>query len=158
MNAQLKTAVFPSGMEVRPMVFADVETVLAVEQKIYPFPWTRGNFSDSLSSGYSCWSLTTAQQLIGYGILMMAAGEGHLLNLGIASQWQKKGLGRRLLHHLIDTARGEGVDMMFLEVRPSNTSAIRLYLSEGFNEIGLRRNYYPAHGGREDAIVMGLSI
>lgn len=145
-------------MKVRPMVFADVEPVLAVEQEIYPFPWTRGNFSDSLSSGYSCWSLTTAQHLVGYGILMMAAGEGHLLNLGIAACWQKKGLGRRLLHHLIDIARSESVDMMFLEVRPSNTSAIRLYLSEGFNEIGLRRNYYPARGGREDAIVMGLSI
>jgi ribosomal-protein-alanine N-acetyltransferase len=158
MNAQLKTAIFPDAVKVRPMVFADIEQVLAVEQKIYAFPWTRGNFNDSLSSGYSCWSLSSAQSLIGYGVLMIAAGEGHLLNLGIAAHWQQKGLGRRLLHHLIDIARGEGVDMMFLEVRPSNTGAINLYLSEGFNEIGLRRNYYPAHGGREDAIVMGLSI
>ncbi|MDP2829553.1 MAG: ribosomal protein S18-alanine N-acetyltransferase [Sulfuricellaceae bacterium] len=158
MNAQLKTCVFPEAMEARPMVFADIEQVLAVEQTIYAFPWTQGNFTDSLSSGYSCWSLSSAQSLIGYGILMVAAGEGHLLNLGIAAHWQKKGLGRRLLHHLIDIAKGDGVDMMFLEVRPSNTSAINLYLSEGFNEIGLRRNYYPANGGREDAIVMGLSI
>ena len=158
MNALIKAGFSPESIAVRPMVFADIELVLAVEQKIYAFPWTRGNFSDSLSSGYSCWSLSSAQHLIGYGVLMIAAGEGHLLNLGIAADWQGKGLGRQLLHHLIEIARGDGVDMMFLEVRPSNTGAINLYLSEGFNEIGLRRNYYPAHGGREDAIVMGLSI
>jgi ribosomal-protein-alanine N-acetyltransferase len=90
--------------------------------------------------------------------MMLAAGEAHLLNLGIAHDWQSQGLGRKFLRHLIEVARVDRADMMFLEVRPSNAKAIQLYLSEGFNEIGMRRNYYPAASGREDAILMGLSL
>ena len=155
MNAQLKNEQNPL---IRPMCFADVEAVLNLERTIYPFPWTHGNFQDSLNSGYSCWIYDYCDRPIGYGILMIAAGEAHLLNLGIAHDWQSQGLGRKFLHHLIQIAKTDEVDMMFLEVRPSNTKAIQLYLSEGFNEIGLRRNYYPASNGREDAIVMGASI
>lgn len=140
------------------MRFDDVEPVLAIEQKIYAFPWTHGNFHDSLSAGYSCWIYDFCDCPIGYGILMMAAGEAHLLNLGIAHDWQGQGLGRKFLRHLIRLAQMDHADTMFLEVRPSNDKAIQLYLSEGFNEIGLRRNYYPATNGREDAILMGLAL
>ncbi len=155
MNAQLKNDPLPV---LRPMRFDDVEAVLAIEHRIYAFPWTRGNFRDSLSSGYSCWTFDFCEHAIGYGIMMLAAGEAHLLNLGIAHDWQGQGMGRKFLRHLIEVARQDGADMMFLEVRPSNDKAIALYLSEGFNEIGLRRNYYPAANGREDAILMGMAL
>lgn len=155
MNAQLKNDQLPV---LRPMRFDDVEVVLAIEHRIYAFPWTRGNFRDSLSSGYSCWTYDFADHPIGYGIMMLAAGEAHLLNLGIAHDWQGQGMGRKFLRHLIEVARQDGADMMFLEVRPSNDRAIALYLSEGFNEIGLRRNYYPSANGREDAILMGMAL
>lgn len=155
MNAQLKNYERPI---LRPMQTGDVEAVLSVERKIYQFPWTLGNFTDSLSAGYSCWIYDYCDSPIGYAIMMIAAGEAHLLNLGIAHDWQSQGLGRKFLRHLIETARQGKADMMFLEVRPSNRNAIQLYLSEGFNEIGLRRNYYPAVNGREDAIVMGASL
>lgn len=155
MNAQLKNQ---TGPLVRPMRFQDVDAVLAIEHRIYAFPWTLGNFRDSLSSGYSCWTYDFCDCPIGYAILMLAAGEAHLLNLGIAHDWQGQGLGRKFLRHLIEVARQDNADMMFLEVRPSNKKAIELYLSEGFNEIGLRRNYYPAANGREDAILMGMAI
>lgn len=155
MNAQIKNYQSPL---LRPMRFDDLELVLAIEHKIYAFPWTPGNFRDSLSSGYSCWTYDFCNHTIGYGIMMLAAGEAHLLNLGIAHDWQRQGLGRKFLRHLIEVARQDRADMMFLEVRPSNTKAIQLYLSEGFNEIGLRRNYYPAANGREDAVLMALSL
>jgi ribosomal-protein-alanine N-acetyltransferase len=155
MNAQLKDDQLPT---LRPMRFDDVEAVLAIEHRIYPFPWTLGNFRDSLGSGYSCWTCDFRAQTVGYGIMMLAAGEAHLLNLGVAHDWQGQGLGRKFLRHLIEVARQDGADMMFLEVRPSNDKAIGLYLSEGFNEIGLRRNYYPAANGREDAILMGMAL
>lgn len=155
MNAQPKNYLAPV---LRPMRFDDVIPVFSIEKRIYAFPWTEGNFRDSLSSGYSCWVCDYCDQAIGYGIMMLAAGEAHLLNLGIGHDWQGQGLGRKFLRHLIGVADLDGADMMFLEVRPSNTRAIRLYLSEGFNEIGLRRNYYPAANGREDAILMGLSL
>lgn len=155
MNAQLKNYQRP---QLRPMQEGDLDAVFAVEQRIYEFPWTMGNFKDSLSAGYSCWVYDYCDQTIGYAILMIAAGEAHLLNLGIAHDWQSQGLGRQFLRHLVEVARQDRADMMFLEVRPSNRKAIELYLSEGFNEIGLRRNYYPAAKGREDAIVMGASL
>lgn len=140
------------------MRFDDLATVLEIENAIYLFPWTAGNFRDSLSAGYSCWTCEARGATVGYGVMMLAAGEAHLLNLGIACEWQGQGLGRAFLRHLIEVARRDGADMMFLEVRPSNTRAVGLYLDEGFNEIGMRRNYYPAANGREDAVLMGLSL
>ena len=136
----------------------DVEAVLAIERRIYEFPWSGGNFRDCLMAGYGCWSCDFYEHVVGYGILMLAAGEGHLLNLGISHDWQGQGLGRKFLRHLVALAREGGADTLFLEVRPSNERARLLYLSEGFNEIGVRRNYYPAAGGREDAIMMGLAL
>lgn len=142
----------------RPMHMEDIDAVMALERDIYPFPWTRGNFSDSLTAGYSCWVYAFCDAPIGYGILMMAAGEAHLLNLGIARDWQRQGLGRKFLAHLIQVAQGYHAETLFLEVRPSNIPALRLYAGMGFNEIAVRRNYYPAANGREDAIMMGLTL
>lgn len=153
MNAQLdELAAF------RPMHHEDIEAVAAIEQKIYPFPWSLGNFRDSLNAGYSCWVFEFGELLIGYSVMMVAAGEAHLLNLGIAGGWQGKGLGRRFLEHLIGLARDYHAEAMFLEVRPSNIVARRLYVTSGFREIALRKKYYPAENGREDAILMELSL
>ncbi len=142
----------------RPMQDEDLDAVMAIEPKIYSHPWSRGNFADSLKSGYSCWVVELDGELIGYGALMMVLDEAHLLNLSIAGPYQGRGLGRELLAHFIEVARRYGGQMMFLEVRPSNTAAIGLYESMGFNEFSVRKGYYPAENGREDAILMGLAL
>lgn len=138
----------------RPMSLQDVEAVVAVESAIYAFPWSYGNFRDSLHSGYSCWVYEYGGELVGYAVMMVAVGEAHLLNLGISSDWQGKGMGRRFLLYLMELAREYHADSMFLEVRPSNFVARRLYATEGFMEIAVRKKYYPAEGGGEDAIMM----
>lgn len=143
---------------IKPMCMADIDAIMEIELQIYPFPWTRGNFVDSLNAGYSCWIYQFSEFTLGYGIMMLAAGEAHLLNLAIAPEWQSKGMGRKFLQHLIRVAKDYRADIMFLEVRPSNIAARRLYNAIGFNEITVRRNYYPDHKGREDAILMGLPL
>jgi [ribosomal protein S18]-alanine N-acetyltransferase len=142
----------------RPMRRADVQPVLAIEQDIYRHPWTLGNFRDSLQAGYSCWVMECERGLAGYGVLMVGVQEAHLLNLSVARQWQRRGFGRRLLHHFIDLARGYEAQRMFLEVRPSNLAARALYADSGFRQLAVRRGYYPAHAGREDAILMGMDL
>ncbi|HQR60157.1 MAG TPA: ribosomal protein S18-alanine N-acetyltransferase [Methylophilaceae bacterium] len=153
MNALLK----PS-FTYRPMQADDLDAVMAIEPRIYSHPWTRGNFADSLRAGYDCQVCESDGELIGYGVLMLVLDEAHLLNISIAKAFQGRGLGRALLNHFIGVARGRGAQMMFLEVRPSNTSAIRLYESMGFNEFSVRKGYYPADNGREDAVLMGLAL
>lgn len=142
----------------RPMCKADVAAILPMERMLYPFPWTPGNFTDSLNAGYSCWVYEFGSELVGYAVLMLGAGEAHILNIAIGQDWQRQGLGRRFMQHLIKVARDYHAEMMFLEVRPSNKSALRLYEDIGFNEMATRRGYYPAHNGREDAILMGLAL
>lgn len=142
----------------RPMQMADLDAVMAIEPTIYSHPWTRGNFSDSLNSGYSAWILEANQKVIGYALLMMVLDEAHLLNLSIAKTQQKQGLGRYLLEYMLQIAKNHQAANMFLEVRPSNISAIALYENMGFCEMAVRRGYYPAHNGREDAILMGLAL
>lgn len=144
----------PLEARFRPMSVADVDAVLLIERAAYPYPWTRGNFMDCLDSGYSCWVVETGGGLVGYSILMAGAGEGHVLNCCIAPAWQGRGLGRLAMQRLIEGAPEYGVDCLFLEVRPSNAKAIALYESLGFETVGLRRHYYPADQGREDALVM----
>ena len=138
----------------RTMVPEDIETIAAIECDIYPHPWTRGNFVDSLAAGYDCRILECAGEMAGYGVLMVAAGEAHLLNLSVARGWQRQGLGRALLEHFTQRARAGGADLLLLEVRPSNTAALALYEAAGLRRIGLRRGYYPAGERREDAVVM----
>jgi len=142
----------------RPMTVADVEAVCAIEREIYAFPWTPGNFADSIVAGYVCTVLETGGALVGYGVLSVAAGESHLLNLSIAAPWQRRGLGRALLLHHIDLARAQGACVLLLEVRPSNASARALYAALGFATVGLRRGYYPDTSGREDALLLALDL
>jgi len=142
-----------SESQVRTMTYADLKQVMEVEVKAYPHPWTIGIFRDCLRVGYSCWVLAEADAIIGYGIVMLAAGEAHILNICVNPEHQRKGLGRSLLKYMTKKASLSGVDMILLEVRRSNQSAINLYNSEGFHELGVRHNYYPDEKGREDAII-----
>lgn len=142
----------------RPMREDDLDTVIAIEQRAYPFPWTRGILRDCLRADYPAWVLLQGGAIIGYGVLSIAADEAHILNICTAPEAQGRGHGRRLLRSLLQIARGRGVRRMFLEVRPSNPHAIALYHDEGFNEIGRRPRYYPAKDGREDALVMAMEL
>jgi ribosomal-protein-alanine N-acetyltransferase len=152
------SAVLKAQYQFRPMQMDDLEFIMAIEPQIYPYPWTRGNFSDSLSSGYSAWVLMLNEQIIGYSLMMLVLDEAHLLNLSVAKSFQKQGLGRTLLEHMVSIAKNNQMANMFLEVRPSNISAIALYENMGFNEMAVRRGYYPAANGREDAVLMGLAL
>ncbi len=145
-------------LNLRPMRLNDVEAVLAVEQAIYPYPWSAGNFRDAVRSGNSCWLAEMDGDLLGYAVLLAAADEAQLLNLGVASVFQRQGWGRRLLEFALAEARRLGTGKMFLEVRPSNLAALALYRRAGFVQVGRRRDYYPAAVGREDALVLSLSL
>lgn len=149
--------------EIAPMLAGDVPLVDQIEQRNYEFPWTAGIFRDCLKAGYTCRVLRLDDDIVGYGILQVAVGEAHLLNLCVDADRQHRGFARLLLEHLIALSVSQGAQMMFLEVRPSNPRAVRLYEQAGFNEIGTRPGYYKANPashahGREDAVVMALSL
>jgi ribosomal-protein-alanine N-acetyltransferase len=148
----------PVPTSLRPMRVDDLDAVLDIEVRAYPFPWTRGIFQDCLRAGYPAWVLECEGRTIGYGMLTIAAAEAHVLNVCAAPEVQGQGHGRRLLRTLLRIARSRGAQRVFLEVRPSNPVAIALYDAEGFNEIGRRPRYYPAKNGREDAIVMAKEL
>ena len=145
-------------LDIRAMLEADIAAVLRIERASYAFPWTEGIFRDCLRVHYTCRVGAIGATTVGYGILSVAAGEAHLLNLCVADAYRCRGIGRRLLAHLLLAAGGAGAKEAFLEARPSNTSAIRLYQSLGFMQIGMRRGYYQAIDGREDAIVLKRRI
>jgi ribosomal-protein-alanine N-acetyltransferase len=154
---------FPSLAEnaeltLRPMRKADLKLVAAIEQSAYEFPWEPATFRDCFKVGYCCWVGEKAGQLVSYGIISVGAGESHLLNLCVDPHNQGLGYGRYMLEKLMFAARDQRAETMFLEVRPSNCSAIRLYRQLGFNEIGTRKDYYPARSGREDALVMACML
>lgn len=139
----------------RALMPGDIPAVMEVERAIYPFPWTAGNFTDSLSAGHQGWILERAGAVQAYALTMTVIDEVHLLNFSIAAHRQGQGLGRWLLAWLCEQARGQGARAMFLEVRPSNQRAIDLYRRSRFSQVGLRRRYYPADGDtREDALVL----
>ncbi len=154
MSAVLKDVPYLAAMRE-----GDLEEVMAIESAIYSHPWTRGNFSDSLRAGYACrtWRLG-GQELIGYFVVMAAAGEAHLLNLSIAPGYQRSGHGGTLLREAAAAAVKLGAHHLFLEVRPSNHAAQALYRRFGFRKVAVRRDYYPAHTGREDALVLTLPL
>ena len=146
------------GFVMRPMLGEDVPAVIRVETAAYPFPWTEGIFRDCLRVGYSCWVVQREGEVVGYGVMSVAAGECHILNLCVHPDLQGRGHGRGLLRRLMALGRKHNADTAFLEVRASNHAALRLYETEGFCEVGLRRDYYPAAGGREDAVVMARPL
>ena len=144
--------------EIRNMSNRDLRGVAAVEQASYAFPWSPGIFRDCLLAGYQCLVLVVDGDVSGYAIMSVAASEAHILNLCVHPELQGQGCGRQLLHALCTRAQAMGVERAFLEVRPSNDAAIRLYRSAGFEQIGVRPSYYQAHGGREDAVIFAASI
>ncbi|WP_164137419.1 ribosomal protein S18-alanine N-acetyltransferase [Stenotrophomonas maltophilia] len=148
----------PGPVSLRALRESDLNAVMAIEVRGYPFPWTRGIFVDCLRAGYPGLAMERDGQLIGYGVLSIAAEEAHVLNICIDPLAQSRGLGRQLLRALVQLAGNRGAHRVFLEVRPSNTPALALYHSEGFNEIGRRPRYYPAAQGREDAVVMAIEL
>ena len=139
---------------IRPMRITDVADVVAIERSSYQFPWSEGIFRDCLRVGYVCRVVTLGRQLVAYGVMSFGAGEAHILNLCVEQAHRCRGVGRQLLGSLIERARAARMSEAFLEVRPSNTAAIRLYLALGFEQVGMRRGYYQAMGGREDAAVL----
>ena len=149
---------FDLHAEFFPMNERDLDPVSALEASLQAFPWSRVNFSDSLSAGHSVCVLRLGGDLIGYSVLMRVLDEAHLLNLGVARRYQGQGFGARLLRHAMHGAREHGATKLFLEVRPSNAQAVELYRHFGFNQIGTRRAYYLAADGREDALVFDKEL
>ena len=153
------SAVFEFPTETyRLMTEYDMPVILDIEKRSYQFPWSEGIFHDCLRFGYSSWVIEVERQVIGYGVMSLAVNECHILNLCVDPDEQGQGVGRRMLHQLLIIARAREADTAFLEVRPTNYQALSLYFSEGFNEIGLRKNYYPALFGREDAIILAKTL
>lgn len=141
-----------------PMTMADVDEVVAIEVRAYPYPWTRQNFVDSIGAGHHGVCLRAVDgSLLGYFLVMPVVDEAHLLNVCVAPELQGGGLGVQLLNEMVRVSREQGMGGVLLEVRPSNTRALRIYERFGFEQIGRRKGYYPASGRREDAIVMRFS-
>lgn len=149
-----------SSLSFAPMQVQDLPDVIAIENDVYPHPWTRGNFLDSLYSGYQAWTLREPSgALAGYFLLMLAVDEAHLLNISVRRDLQGHGAGRMQLDKVLGVARENGMTSVLLEVRPSNLRALAVYQRYGFVQIGRRKGYYPAEGNvREDAIVMRFHI
>lgn len=151
-------AALTEGVTLRRMTVEDLDTVLAIEVAAYAFPWTRAIFGDCLVAGYRAWVAQRGPMICGYGLLSTGAGEAHVLNLCVSLTERGVGTGRQLLAQLLADARSAGAGQVFLEVRPSNASAIRLYEAAGFHLISRRPGYYPAKNGREDALVMAMEL
>ena len=142
----------------RPMTVEDINQVMQVEQSVYEFPWSEQIFNDCIRVGYNCWIASTNEDVVGHAVISIAAGESHMLNLSIAKNHQGMGYGKLFVAHLVEVAQQQDAETMLLEVRPSNLQAISCYNSSGFNEIGSRKNYYPAAQGREDALLFARYI
>ena len=142
----------------RRMRVSDLAEVAHLEKSLYAFPWSIGNFRDSVNAGYDCWTVTQGELVVGYAILMIALDEAHLLNLAVATEWQNQGIGREFLRHMIGVAKSAACQIVYLEVRPSNLAARHLYRALGFQQIAIRPEYYPAVSGREDALFLGLAL
>jgi ribosomal-protein-alanine N-acetyltransferase len=153
------SAVVKEGLPmVRSMREQDLPAVLEVERAAYEFPWTLGIFRDCLTFGYTCRVYQNARGLIGHGIMSVGAGECHMLNICVHPAYQRRGLGVHMVRHLMDLARAQKARSALLEVRSSNFAAYQLYTQIGFNEIGIRKGYYPAHNGREDAVILACEL
>lgn len=145
-------------MWLRPMKMEDLDELMHIELAMYPFPWTRRIFEDCLRVGYRCHVGEINGVLAGYGVMSTGADEAHVLNLCVAEEYQRRGLAREMLSLLLDEADTLEVRDVFLEVRPSNIGAVTLYEQMGFNQVGVRKDYYPTESGREDAIIYAASL
>lgn len=148
---------FPSETY-RLMTEHDLPTIMEIERRSYEYPWTEGIFHDCMRFGYSSWVIEVDRELVGYAVMSLAVQECHILNICVDPQQQGQGIGRRLLLELLSIAQAKSADTAFLEVRPTNVQALSLYFSEGFNEIGTRKDYYPAKFGREDAVILAKAL
>ena len=142
----------------RLMVEEDIDVIIAIEESIYPFPWTRGIFHDCINVGYLCLLLEVDEKIVAYAVMSIAVGEAHLLTIVVAKDEQGKGYGKKILNEMIQHAVKDNANTMYLEVRISNKVATQLYHQRGFNELGIRNNYYPAENGREDALIFALDL
>lgn len=140
------------------MLFEDVPWVMEIENAVYTHPWTIGIFRDCIRVGYGCFVYEENEAIQAYGLISIGANEAHILNICVAPALQGRGLGKKMLRKLLDTAEQKSVDSVFLEVRASNEVAIQLYEQEGFNRIGIRKDYYPATDGKEDALVFARAL
>jgi [ribosomal protein S18]-alanine N-acetyltransferase len=147
-----------SHFSLRPMTKHDLPAVVEIETRAYRYPWSRGIFEDCLRVGYSCWVFEDGGRIQAYAIMSTAVAECHVMNLTVNPQVHGQGVGRAVLRELIAIARDTRVDTILLEARPSNAAALKLYHSEGFNEIGTRKAYYPAKWGREDAVLLAKAL
>lgn len=154
----MSAVVSPLSPVIRPMRETDLLSVMAIERASYEFPWTTLIFRDCVRAGYECHVYDSQQGLLGYGIMSLAAGECHLLNICIHPDYRRQGFASQLIETLLERARAQRARVALLEVRVSNDVAHRLYTRLGFSEIGLRRNYYPARRGREDALVLAKDL
>jgi ribosomal-protein-alanine N-acetyltransferase len=157
-SAEIDRSKLSQSVRFRPMTLVDVPAVVAVERGAYLFPWSEGVFRDCVRVGYLCRVVEAASEVAGYGIMSYGAGEAHILNICIRGDLRGMGVGRRLMDFLLSRARDAEMQDVFLEVRPSNPVAIRLYESLGFVKVGVRKGYYQATGGREDALVYKLVL
>ena len=142
----------------RPMTLDDVDTVMHLEKAVYQFPWTDRIFKDCIRVGYDCWLALLENKIVAHAVISVAAGESHILNLSVIENLQGKGIGKQFIRFLLNIARNKRAQIMMLEVRPSNVRAINCYNSAGFNEIGSRKDYYPAPNGKEDALLFAKHI
>jgi len=142
----------------RPMQHDDIDNIMRLETSLHPYPWTKGIFKDCLNAGYLCYLAEINNEIIAYSALSYGAGESHILNISVSKKFQKKGFGKQTLQFILQQAKTKNADMTLLEVRGSNHSAIGLYESQGFNEIGIRKGYYPAPNGKEDAIMFAKQL
>jgi len=155
MSAVLQSA----EAQFEPLTEERLGEVVAIESRAYDPPWTRGNFSDSIRSGYEAQALVAGDTMLGYFVAMKGVDEVHLLNITVTPEFQSQGWGRIMLDAVAVWARGQGAQWLWLEVRVSNIRAQEIYAQYGFRRVGLRKGYYPALGNkREDAIVMSLQL
>ena len=146
------------GLDFRPMQVADLPDIMEIETRCYSYPWTDTIFQDCLRAGYCCWVGERQGVIEGYGVVSVAVGESHLLNLCVRPAAQGQGIGRKMLGYLVEIARRHKAEVMFLEVRPSNEAACHLYRTMDFNEVGVRKDYYPGSERREDAMTFARTL
>ena len=147
-----------SELTFRQMALEDISAVIQLENEVYQFPWTDRIFKDCIRVGYDCWLAHLGNTIVAHAVISIAAGESHILNLSVTRDHQGKGIGKQFIQFLLNIARNKRAQIMMLEVRPSNIRAINCYSSAGFNEIGCRKDYYPAPNGKEDALLFAKQI